>query len=367
MRPLRLLLALAILVLALLAVAPPALAAWTWPLPGEVITPYRNGDDPYAGGQHRGIDIVGALGAPVVAAAAGEVLFAGTAGSSGVTVSIRTGEGLDTSYLHLSSVAVRKGERVSAGARVGAVGTTGRRSAEAPHLHFGVRESGSRHAYRDPLALLPPPPVSSPENPRPAPAPLGAPVRVTPEPAPLPTPTPLASPEPSAEPRHTPVRRRVPAGRRVRGDGRVPTARRVPAHGGVPAASPLPAAFPDRSGLPLSHARTASGAEPGAQREPGRSDRAARPGRVEAGPRQAAAHALGADAASWADEASQSPGRPFGPRPNTSTGPDIALALACLGLLAAAGILGLTSEGRETARRGAGKLSTLLRPLAGRG
>ncbi len=35
----------------------PAAAAWTWPVSGEVITPYRNGTDPYASGQHRGIDI----------------------------------------------------------------------------------------------------------------------------------------------------------------------------------------------------------------------------------------------------------------------------------------------------------------------
>ena len=70
----------AALFLASLALAGPALGAWIWPLQGEVITPYRNGDDPYAGGQHRGIDIAGALGAPVAAAAAGEVRFAGTAG-----------------------------------------------------------------------------------------------------------------------------------------------------------------------------------------------------------------------------------------------------------------------------------------------
>ena len=71
---------------ALLAFAPPAWAAWVWPLPGEVITPYRNGDDPYAGGQHRGIDIAGRVGEQVVAAAGGEVGFAGVAGSSGLTV-----------------------------------------------------------------------------------------------------------------------------------------------------------------------------------------------------------------------------------------------------------------------------------------
>ena len=52
-----------------------------------------------------------------MAAAGGEVRFAGTAGSSGLTVSVRTGDGFDTSYLHLSSLAVRAGARVSAGER----------------------------------------------------------------------------------------------------------------------------------------------------------------------------------------------------------------------------------------------------------
>jgi murein DD-endopeptidase MepM/ murein hydrolase activator NlpD len=91
----RLLLVTALLLLSLL-VAPPARAAWVWPLHGDVITPYRNGEDPYAAGQHRGIDIAGAVGAPVLAAAGGEVRFAGTAGSSGLTVSVRTGDGFDT-------------------------------------------------------------------------------------------------------------------------------------------------------------------------------------------------------------------------------------------------------------------------------
>src|SRR3712207_3937261 len=98
---------LATLLLALAAVAgAPATAAagWTWPLRGSVITSYRNGADPYAGGQHRGIDIAGRVGTPVVAAVGGTVRFAGTAGSSGRTVSVRTDdERFDTSYLHLSS------------------------------------------------------------------------------------------------------------------------------------------------------------------------------------------------------------------------------------------------------------------------
>ena len=61
-------------------------AAWVWPVSGEVITPYRNGTDPYATGQHRGIDIAAPVGTPVVAAAGGDVRFAGTAGSSGLTI-----------------------------------------------------------------------------------------------------------------------------------------------------------------------------------------------------------------------------------------------------------------------------------------
>ena len=141
---------------AFLLLSAPAQASWSWPVRGDVITPYRNGADPYAGGQHRGIDIAAAVGTAVVAAAGGEVRFAGTAGSSGLTVSVRTGDGFDTSYLHLSALAVRAGARVSAGERLGAVGTTGTRSADQPHLHFGVREAGTRHAYIDPLSMLPP-------------------------------------------------------------------------------------------------------------------------------------------------------------------------------------------------------------------
>ena len=71
----------------LLLFAPPASAAsdWRWPVRGPVITPYRNGSDPYAGGQHRGIDIGAPTGTPVIAATGGTVTYAGLAGSSGLT------------------------------------------------------------------------------------------------------------------------------------------------------------------------------------------------------------------------------------------------------------------------------------------
>src|SRR4051812_49819109 len=88
--------------------AAPASAAgsWSWPVRGDLITPYRNGSDPYASGQHRGIDYAAPVGRAVAAPVAGRVTFAGAAGSSGLTVSLRTADGRwDTSYLHLSSVA----------------------------------------------------------------------------------------------------------------------------------------------------------------------------------------------------------------------------------------------------------------------
>src|SRR5689334_18347527 len=82
-----------------------AAADWAWPVRGDVLTQFRNGDDPYAAGQHRGIDIAAPVGSPVVAATAGTVVYAGVVGSSGLVVSERTGDGrYELSYLHLSAV-----------------------------------------------------------------------------------------------------------------------------------------------------------------------------------------------------------------------------------------------------------------------
>src|SRR3712207_9470620 len=83
---------LSLILLAFFALAAPAQAAWTWPVSGDVITPYRNGADPYASGQHRGIDIAAPVGSVVRAAAGGEVRFAGTAGAYGLELGIRARE-----------------------------------------------------------------------------------------------------------------------------------------------------------------------------------------------------------------------------------------------------------------------------------
>jgi murein DD-endopeptidase MepM/ murein hydrolase activator NlpD len=56
------------LVLAL--AAPPGAAGWSWPVTGTVLRPFLFGTDPYAGGQHRGVDIGAGVGTVVVAPAA---------------------------------------------------------------------------------------------------------------------------------------------------------------------------------------------------------------------------------------------------------------------------------------------------------
>ena len=356
----------------LLVSSPPAGAApgWSWPVEGEVLTGYRNGDDPYAGGQHRGIDIAAQAGTPVGAAAAGTVRFAGVAGSSGLTVSVRTSDGmLDTSYLHLSAVAVREGDQVAAGQRLGAVGTTGRRAVKAPHLHFGVRDAGSRHAYHDPLSYLPPAaPRAAPEPPR-VPVPVTAPVPVAPAPARAPDPLRV----PAGRRVRLPATRRVrvPAGRRLRmpvgrrapGAAPAPVPVRVPALGRAPVPVHSGAPVPALAGDPA--AAVAQGAPRPAEGASGQSvPRLDAAGVGPFGSADRLGAIAGADRAPTAD-----------PRPAAAErgpGPDIGWALACAGLLLAAALVGRAGdqEGsgspRERARAGAAvKLRALIKPLTG--
>jgi murein DD-endopeptidase MepM/ murein hydrolase activator NlpD len=167
---------------------------------GEVLTEFANAGGPYAGGQHRGIDVEAEIGTPIVAAVGGAVRFSGLVGSSGLTVSVRTADGrFDTSYLHLATASVRAGEVVAAGQRLGTAGVTGRPSTATPHLHFGVRAAGTRR-YRDPLDLLPPLPGVR-DIPRGAPVAVRVPVRVGPAPQPVqPHRFPVAARKPAAVP-----------------------------------------------------------------------------------------------------------------------------------------------------------------------
>jgi hypothetical protein len=343
--------------LAFLLLASPAWAQWTWPLRGEVITRYSNGDDPYASGRHRGIDIAGETGQPVAAAAAGTVRFAGTVGSSGLTVSVRTVDGFDTSYLHLSSVSVREGQSVAAGERLGAVGTSGTRSVERPHLHFGVREVGSRHAYRDPLTLLPAA-AMPPQVPVPGPAPAPAPV--APAPGSVPAPFAIAPGERSPAAQRTPIRRRAPEARRAPAARGAPgRQRRAPARS-APAARVVPAPAPDGTRAPKP---AANKSRPARARRPASNAGHARRPVSRSGPAPRLSRPPASDSAEDAPAArAPGPGRAPGP----AGGVDLGLVLACLGLLGAAALLGLSEDGRAATRRTGQRAAGLLRPLLGR-
>ena len=71
----------AVLLVVLLSLcAAPAARAWTWPASGPVLRPFAfDPAHPFAGGQHRGMDVGGAPGEGVVAPASGLVTFAGSA------------------------------------------------------------------------------------------------------------------------------------------------------------------------------------------------------------------------------------------------------------------------------------------------
>lgn len=89
---------------------------------------------------HRGIDIALPLGHDVPTAQPGKVTFAGEIPGYGQTVVIEHADQLATRYAHLSQIAVKVGEAVTAGQVIAKSGATGR--ATGPHLHFEVMEAG---------------------------------------------------------------------------------------------------------------------------------------------------------------------------------------------------------------------------------
>ena len=202
----RFLVALLPVLIAFQAGVPPALA-WTWPADGPVLRPFALGEDPYAGGQHRGVDVAASAGSPVRSPAAGVVSFAGTVPGGGRTVTVQTADGYSVTLVHLGSIGVAREAVLEEGASLGTVGPSGDAEHAEPYVHFGVRVTSDPHGYLDPLSFLPPrehapPPAAAPAEPAPTPPPAKVPKASTPA-----LEAPAASAEasdPEPEPREAP-------------------------------------------------------------------------------------------------------------------------------------------------------------------
>ncbi len=118
--------------------------------PPTVLTPFRLPATRYGPG-HRGVDLAAAPGSPVVAAAAGVVVFAGPLAGRGV-VSVQHPNGIRTTYEPVTA-SVTAGQSVAAGAPLGVVEAGHAACAPAVCLHWGARIGED---YLDPMLLLGP-------------------------------------------------------------------------------------------------------------------------------------------------------------------------------------------------------------------
>lgn len=127
--------------------APQSFNGFIWPAQGTVTSGYGW----RWGRMHRGVDVAGPVGTPIVAAGPGVVENAGwNSGGFGNMVEIRHPNGSMTRYAHNSSLTVSTGQTVRQGQQIALMGSTG--YSTGPHLHFEVHEGGSAV---NPVAYLP--------------------------------------------------------------------------------------------------------------------------------------------------------------------------------------------------------------------
>jgi len=109
-----------------------------WPARGYLSAAFGKRLDPFTGQPdfHPGLDISTPIGTPVHAPADGTVVSTGVQGGYGNALVVDHGYGIVTRYGHLSSFAVKPGQRVRRGEVIGFVGNTGRST--GPHVHYEV-------------------------------------------------------------------------------------------------------------------------------------------------------------------------------------------------------------------------------------
>lgn len=104
------------------------------------------------GRMHKGIDIAGPIGTPIMAADNGVVTYAQwNDGGYGYLVEITHADGSETVYAHNSRILVQKGQTVAQGEQISEMGSTG--FSTGPHLHFEVHPAGQGAV--NPMAFLP--------------------------------------------------------------------------------------------------------------------------------------------------------------------------------------------------------------------
>ena len=118
-------------------------SAWVWPAEGEVSRGFSDE-------RHKGIDIPGERGAPVMATAAGVVVYSGTGVTGyGALLIVKHNDTYLSAYGHNDALLVAEGAQVKSGQVIARMGST---SADSVKLHFEIRRNGRPV---NPTALLP--------------------------------------------------------------------------------------------------------------------------------------------------------------------------------------------------------------------
>ena len=117
---------------------------WLWPVNGKVVRGFNEA------AQSKGIDIAGKRGTPVMAAAAGKVVYAGNnLRGYGRFVIVKHNDTYLTVYAHNDKLLVKEGQTVERGQRIAEMGDS---EADQVALHFEIRRYGKPV---DPSKLLP--------------------------------------------------------------------------------------------------------------------------------------------------------------------------------------------------------------------
>ena len=119
--------------------------AWAWPTQGKIVASFNENGGP------KGVQISGELGQPVLASAAGRVVYTGSGlRGYGNLVIIKHNNTYLSAYAHNRQILVKQGDNVTRGQRIAEMGNS---DANQVMLHFEIRREGKPV---DPIKFLPP-------------------------------------------------------------------------------------------------------------------------------------------------------------------------------------------------------------------